>query len=334
MMHFQQVEDILTEEGFLGWYFKENTEQAAEWEKWMKANPSQQALVDEAISFLQQLPEESRPMAQERIEEKLVELRTSISELENIKQTAPVIPMLNSRSKWWNVAAAIVLLLAAGFIFMRFNQPKLKLETKYAELALNTLPDGSTMILNSNSNATISKNWDEGKDREVWLEGEAYFKVTKTAHKNRFIVHTGKLDVIVTGTQFNVMNRHNKTMVFLSEGSVLIHTADGKELAMNPGDYVQMSGNNLERRPVKEENVLAWKDNKIAFDNTPLAEAAELIGDHYGIKITLAGETVASKSLTGIMPNNKLEDILTAIQLAIDVKISRVDNNITISENK
>src|ERR1043166_3391835 len=128
------------------------------------------------------------------------------------------------------------------------------------------------MILNANSKAELSEDWKDGKDREVWLHGEAFFKVTKTPHRSRFIVHTDNLDVILTGTQFNVLHRDGKTAVLLTEGHVIIRTKDGKELAMNPGDYVEMGDQMVERKQAKEENILAWKENKLAFDNTPLTE--------------------------------------------------------------
>ncbi len=44
--------------------------------------------------------------------------------------------------------------------------------------------------------------------------------VKKTTEKRRFIVHTGGMDIIVTGTQFNVVNRDGERNVLLKEGSV------------------------------------------------------------------------------------------------------------------
>jgi ferric-dicitrate binding protein FerR (iron transport regulator) len=166
------------------------------------------------------------------------------------------------------------------------------------------------------------------------LKGEAFFKVKKTAQKSRFIVHTEQLDVIVTGTQFNVLTRDQKTTVLLTEGSVTIHTKDGQELAMKPGDYVEMNGMEIVKRDGQQDNVLAWKENKLAFDNTALSEVARIINHHYGVKITMADNRVSTKSLTGIMPNNNLDDLLKAIEIALDIRITRNGDNIVFSENK
>jgi transmembrane sensor len=159
--------------------------------------------------------------------------------------------------------------------------------------------------------------------------------VTKTPKRSRFIVHAGNLDVIVTGTQFNVQHRDNKTTVLLTEGSVIIRTKDGKELAMRPGDFVEMNDQLVQHRSAREENVLAWKDNLMAFDSTSLTEAAKIISNHYGVKVVLE-DNVASTAvpLTGIMPNNNLDDLLKAIEIATNIQITRTDKEIVFAAHK
>jgi transmembrane sensor len=243
-----------------------------------------------------------------------------------------VVPMRRNFKRWWMSAAAVVVLLIGTFFYFQWKKPaERNLGTAYGQVCSNELPDGSTMILNANSTAQLSENWTNGKDREVWLNGEAFFKVTKTAEKSRFIVHTSNLDIIVTGTQFNVMHRDDKTSVLLTEGSVIIRTRDGKELAMKPGDFVEMAGELVKTDIAKQENILAWKENKMAFDNTSLKDAAHIISNHYGVKIILADSAVAAETLNGMMPNDKLEDLLKAIEVATNIKITKTGEEITFS---
>jgi transmembrane sensor len=321
--HFSRPEDIIADEDFLSWYRGLNNESTFRWEQWLKDNSQLQPMVDSAILFLDSLKLDELPVNSHLIEQKLQALHDQIDSKE-----VPVINMPKSRRRWWIAAAAVLLLIAGGLSFWQLSKTRPVLESEYGQLSNNQLPDGSTMILNANSTATLSEGWKEGKDREVWLKGEAFFKVTRTAEKSRFIVHTENLDVIVTGTQFNVMNRDDKTTVLLTEGSVTIRTTDGKELAMKPGDFVEMMGKRIELKDGNEDNVLAWKDNKLAFDNTGLPEVARIINNHYGVKIKLADDIVAGKSLTGIMPNNNLDDLLEAIGIALDIQISRADTTI------
>ncbi len=320
---FLRPEDIIADEDFLSWYHGMKDERTTRWEQWVKDNAQLQPLVNEAILFLDSLKMNEIPVNNHMVEQKLQSLHQQIESTE-----APVVHMQRTRKTWWIAAAAVFILIAGGVSFWQLNRSRPVLESEYGQLSNNHLPDGSTMILNANSTATLSEGWKEGKDREVWLQGEAFFKVTRTSEKSRFIVHTGNLDVIVTGTQFNVMNRDDRTAVLLTEGSVIIRTKEGKELAMKPGDFVEMMDKRIELKEGNEDNVLAWKDNKLAFDNTGLPEVARIINNHYGVKITLADDLVAGKSLTGIMPNNNLDDLLEAIGIALDIKISRTDTAI------
>jgi transmembrane sensor len=321
--NFQVVEDVAADETFLGWYFKESEEKIRLWEEWLRDNPDQQQLASEAVEFMNKLSRKEITVDTAKIEQKLSQLNDRINDA-----GAAVIPMRSSRKRWWIAAAAAVLLLIGGITYFKVNQSTCcpEMDTTYGEVRSNQLPDGSTMILNANSTAKLSESWEKGKDREVWLNGEAFFKVTKTLQKTRFIVHAGDLDVIVTGTQFNVLNRNGKTTVLLTEGSVILRTKDGKELAMKPGDYAEMDNQLVERKPVKEENILAWKENRLAFDNAPLREVAQIITNHYGVKVILPDEVAnAATPLTGIMSNNNLDDLLEAIEVAANVRISRTD---------
>ena len=328
--NFQSVDEVVADEAFLGWYFKESEAKVDLWENWVTSNPPFQSLVEKAVEFMNNLSHHEKNPPAEQVEAKLLQLHNRIK-----KSTAPVIAMKTSTRRWWMSAAAIILLVVGGYTFFQLSQHREKLDTSFGEVKNNQLPDGSTMILNANSTAQLSEGWEEGKDREVWLNGEAFFKVKKTKQKTRFIVHTGKLDVIVTGTQFNVLNRDNKTTVLLTEGSVIIRTKDGKELAMKPGDYIEMSDQlAVQRKEAKEESILAWKDNKLAFDHTSLKEVAQTISNHYGIKVTVADEEAAARSVTGIMPNNNIEDLLKALEVAFDIRVTRSDKEIIFSTNK
>ncbi len=97
--------------------------------------------------------------------------------------------------------------------------------------------------------------------------------------KSRFIVHTDHFDVIVTGTRFNVVNRIGLDNVMLKEGSVIVHTDGGAELKMIPGDFVEYNSDQLEKKVVKNDSLLAWREHKLMLDRTPLPELVRIIKD-------------------------------------------------------
>src|SRR5690606_17662150 len=79
---------------------------------------------------------------------------------------------------------------------------------------------GSMVLLNSLSELTYKKSsWND--NREVHLQGEAYFQVEKG---NRFTVVTSAGNVSVLGTHFNVKQRGNYFEVTCFEGLVAVKT--------------------------------------------------------------------------------------------------------------
>ncbi|MET0463690.1 MAG: FecR domain-containing protein [Chitinophagaceae bacterium] len=323
---FQRVEDVIENEDFQNWFAGKHV---AGWEEWLTANPLQAELVNEAVAFMKDVRIKEAAVPAHEIAEAYAKLENRIGDE---KQQGRIVSLTRNRFKRWISVAAAVLLLAAAFPVWKYLTKDPSVSTQYGQIASHQLPDGSTMVLNANSCATLSKDWKEGKDREIWLNGEAFFHVKKTVKKDRFVVHTNDLDVIVTGTQFNVWTRDNKTNVLLTEGSVTIRTATGEEIKMAPGDFVQIDHKTLEKKTANEERILAWKDNRILFDGTPVREAARIIQEHYGIKVTVDDSVPDANTLGGMMPNNNLDVLLRSIEATNDYRISRKDGEILISK--
>ena len=122
------------------------------------------------------------------------------------------------------IAASVVLVVASGVWYLATHNVEGSsnlYKTGFAKTKKITLPDGSKVTLNANSELKLSSNWGDKGDRQVWLEGEAYFEVEKKlATHQKFIVHTKDIDVEVLGTKFNVNTRHEKAIVSLEEGKI------------------------------------------------------------------------------------------------------------------
>ena len=114
-----------------------------------------------------------------------------------------------------------MLLLGVSLWYAWLAQSTSTYVTRYGETQTILLPDSSTVLLNANSRLTLSTDWTD--TREVWLEGEAFFRVRKikritspaSAEHVKFIVRTDRLNVEVLGTEFNVRQRSEKTAVLL-----------------------------------------------------------------------------------------------------------------------
>lgn len=322
---YREPEDLLLDESFLAWYFSQDRKTDSEWTRWMREAPGSEQLVREAVLLLEStlVREKELPAGQFQRAEAALMQRLATEE-------GPVVK--SGLSRWrWMAAASILVILAAAMTVMRIRSGGEKVVvTPYGQLMVQQLPDGSEVTINANSRIRYANNWKDGGEREVWMQGEAFFHVRKTPDRRPFIVHTDRFDVIVTGTQFNVVNRPHNANVMLHEGSVILRGRDGQQLDMTPGDFVQWDGRTLSRRDAQRDSVLAWKDRTLFFDRTRLKDVVGIIEDQYGVKVRLADSALGDSTITGMMPNNNLERLLEAMQATKNFDVIQNDGNIEI----
>src|SRR5690606_18122735 len=129
-----------------------------------------------------------------------------------------------TQQNWYRIAAVFAgLLLVSALLLWVYRTSDTTYTTAFGEVKTILLPDSSEIILNANSTLSYATHWNKSKAREVFLSGEAFFKVQEKPVASgyaKFVVHTGNLDIEVLGTQFNVHHRRNKTQVVLNSGKV------------------------------------------------------------------------------------------------------------------
>ena len=256
-------------------------------------------------------------------------------------------PRRKSRRTWMAAAAGVVLLVAAGWGAKTWMGRKKTLSTPYGQIAKSVLPDGTEVTLNAHSSLVYGLHWSEGADREVWVKGEVFLHVAKKPLHDRFIVHTDHFDVIVTGTSFDVVNREDAASVVLKEGHVTVrgnggnevkgnevksNEVKGNEVKMEPGDEVQLEGTELVKQSVNPEEVIAWTEEKIAFDSATLADVAKMIEQHYGVRVSIERTALLSYPVNGLMRNDNLGELLKALSALYykDLNIRREGDQIII----
>jgi len=284
-------------------------------------------LLNEAVEYLQSLRLQERPIEPAQLRQAVSRLLVNIR---NAEKSALRISLYRRA-----VAAAVILIvLAAGLYGGRgWLSPRASLQTAYGEVRNNKLPDGTEIMANADTRILYFTGWKDGKDREVWLKGEAFFHVSKTPLKSRFIVHTDHFDILVTGTKFNAVNRSDKANITLEEGSVTLLAPDQKELKMLPGDFVEYHSGLLEKRLVQRDSVLAWKEHILIFNNTPLRQLVDIIREYYGVSVQPADEATGNKTLVGILRNDNLDVLLRALEMTGDFKVERNNDKIVIKDH-
>jgi transmembrane sensor len=337
--NYNEPEDLLSDESFLAWYFQTPGSKQQQWDNWMSSHPEQAQLVQQAISLLEatRLHELSIPLqqiaaAEERLFNKIDQLpagTAATSPISGDTYSAKVLPLFNRSRRM--VAAAVAVLLIAGLIVTAVLSSKgTAIKTTFGELARRQLPDGTEVMMDANSSIRFGDNWQEGTDREVWMRGEAFFHVRKTRQNSHFVVHLDDADVIVTGTKFNVINRHGAENIMLEEGTVILRGPNGRELQLSPGEFVDLREKQWEKKAVQRDSLMAWKEQKLVFDGTPLRELVNIINDHYGVHIKLADSSIGDQTISAILPNNNLEVLLRSLEATAEFDISKDGDQIVI----
>ena len=190
------------------------------------------------------------------------------------------------------------------------------------------LPDGSTVKLNSGSLIKFPEKFKDEK-REIKLEGEAFFSVTKNGKP--FVITTENAKITVLGTEFNVWTRDKKTKVIVKEGRVNLEQIKAKNenviLLKNQESIITENSKPLPPQNVNADYLLGWLNNKLVFNRTPLNEIVGELERFYNVKIKLADNGLKNLTLTGSFGNQKADSVLSMICLALNLKFIKTDSN-------
>lgn len=200
------------------------------------------------------------------------------------------------------------------------------------------LPDGTQIYLNSGSQIKYLMN-SKKEAREVFLSGEAFFKVAKMNGKP-FMVHTSAYDVKVTGTKFNVKAypEDKEVATTLEEGSVHITSSENLKLAnettMKPGEQL-VYNYETEKIKVAEVNTklfTSWTDNKLVFINMSFKDLILLLERKYGVEINVQDSGVLHYHYDGTLKNESILQVMEILEQTLPIKYQIVGQKIIISK--
>lgn len=230
----------------------------------------------------------------------------------------------------FRVAAILLLLLSIGYglgFYKGDTSRKIlvqkELITAKGSKGNFTLPDGTSVWLNSESKLTYPESFD-GNKREVTLEGEAYFEVTKDK-KKPFIVKTGEIDIEVLGTSFNVDNYASNEFVqtALLSGSVKISgNVMEKAVYLKPNDLFlyNKSEHKATVNKVKAPLYADWIKDRLTFDNDYLSDILISMEGRYNLTIECPAQFASNTRMSFTIRQENIQEILEAMSYIAPIK--------------
>ena len=196
-----------------------------------------------------------------------------------------------------------------------------------------TLSDGTIVYLNSESELRYPVNF-VGRDRRVYLSGEAYFDVVQDeAHP--FIVDMGNSSVRVLGTSFNVRAYADEDEVLTTLVQGTVKFSAGKEsVTLEPGKQAVLGkSESIETREVDTYLYTAWKEGVFAFKKQRLEEIMKVVSRWYDVNIFW--ENVSQKEVTFTGKMKRYDDfskIVEILEMTGNTEFVIKENNIFIRE--
>lgn len=297
--------------------------------------------------ILNQYVEQHDDASNEYVEEALHKVLQRLSLPASNKAVATPLVKKNTTVIFVRIAAAasVIAAIAATVFFTKYStkednaDPIASLEKKQNTKGTKStiqLADGSKVWLNADSKIQYPQSF-EGNTREVYLDGEAFFEVSKNPQKP-FIIHLANGTVRVLGTSFNIRAYKNEKVVETSvtTGKVAFipkykNTAKRQDTVfLTPDNKVRylFTAEKISVLPTRASDDKAWTEGRMIFKAMRLQEIAVELERNFGIKVTFKDEAAMDYVLTGSFQNNTLEEVMYYFSLSKSKKIYyKITNN-------
>ena len=229
----------------------------------------------------------------------------------------------NTWKQWLKPLLRVAAILAICFsVYFYTTTLDTTVTTELAQKTTVELPDASTVSLNAKSLLAFNKK-DWKKEREVELQGEAFFKVAKGS---TFNVITTSGTVTVYGTQFNVKQRAHYFEVICYEGLVGV-THNTKETKLKPGDSFLIIDGKVIAKEKENRSTPSWLNNESEFKSIPFKLVVAEFERQYNVDITLI-DIDSTKLFTGSFTHKNIDVALKSIAVPLEVTYSKQNNTI------
>lgn len=361
---YNSLEDFILTESFRDYALGSDKEAINFWDQWIVEHPEQKEEFERAVMVLRVLLKSRK---QSIIVNKKEALSDLLERIEFADNGLKIKKQKTSFAIWFSVAAVVVVLLSVSFIWKFLSGTNSQSETAdyqiivpIGEKSQVILPDGTHVWINSGSRFVYPAKY--GADnRNVYLEGEAYFDVTKQ-HGKPFMVKTKDVNIRVLGTAFNVKGYvSDKTVeTTVVRGLVKVESAADQHnsIYVNPNEKAVFTRKNQKivvaenAKPkatykvvekveepiavikINPEPVTCWKDQLLVFNDETFEDMAVKMERWYNIKINIVDKDLRKERFNGkFVHNETIYQVLEAIKLTTPIKYKNKDNEIFITQH-
>jgi len=209
------------------------------------------------------------------------------------------------------------------------------LQTAVGARSTYALEDGSDITLNTNSKVRIS--FGPGSRNVTLLSGQAFFEVAKDKSRP-FIVTVGDREVIAVGTQFDVEMKREGVRVALLEGRVNVRPTRASSAGEKGGSHAVLNAGQIlfaekgsGRVTIKTSDIaglLSWREGRVRFEETPLAEAVAEMNRYSTTPIRIADPRIAGLRISGAFRAGQSRSFVSSVTDLFPVKATSTPSDV------
>ncbi|TWC67877.1 FecR family protein [Pseudomonas sp. SJZ103] len=222
------------------------------------------------------------------------------------------------------VAASVVAAALGLGLFSGLDHPEpysAEFSTRVGEHRQVALPDGSVLDLNSRS--VVAVHYEKDRRGVELKQGEAMFSVEHDTRRP-FVVDAGAGQVTVTGTRFDVRRDDDQTRVMVEAGTVKVqgHSVDNVvTLTAGLGTQVDSKGRVAAAYDVNTEELTAWRNGKLVFNNASLSEVVREVSRYREQPLRVGTPAVGRLRLTSVFKSDDTDALLKALPHILPVAL-------------
>jgi len=253
--------------------------------------------------------------------------------------------------RWaFGAATALATIVAIGWFSYNRLGPGTLFSTAIGEQASVSLPDGSTLELNSNSFARVDYS---KASRVIHLDrGEAFFKVAHDPQRPFWVVGGGSW-VRAVGTAFNVYVHSASVEVIVSEGTVKVGPAEAlrgrapsDEVIANTAASVLTVGQRADLQgaatatrqlsPAEVQRSVSWREGTVYFENQPLSDVIGELGRYTSLELIVKDDALRRLPVGGTFKANPAgaEALLTMLERGFGLRVNREGDRVYIEQER
>ncbi len=210
----------------------------------------------------------------------------------------------------------------------------IELRTERGAISTFDLSDGTTLILGAASEVNV--NLTEAERRVYLMKGDAYFDVVSDASRP-FLVNAGRLQVLVTGTTFDVRRSGAVTEIAVVEGTVAVSEGPGNAstsegLSDNQNTEILSAGFRIEFsdargfggiKETRADRIGAWRRDRLVFEDAPISEIVADLNRYLAEPLLVADEDVGAMTFSATVGTADLESFVSTLTEVFPVRLKR-----------